>query len=148
MNPKTVIENMLKTLGVTYSSVNETDALGQAVYAIQTDDSRMVIGKNGETLRAFTHVVKKIVEQSGGDAKFGIDVNDYRSGKLAELERTAKLLAERARALKYDVEMAPMSAYERMVVHTILADEKGIATESRGEGRDRRLVIKFVGGDI
>jgi spoIIIJ-associated protein len=144
MTPKEIIERILKDMGVSYTSLEETELLGNIVFAIKTEESKQLIGRNGETLRALTHIVKKMVEKAGGDRKFGIDVNGYRANKIKELEKTARLLAERARSLKYDVEMAPMSAYERMVVHSVLADEKEIETESRGEGRDRRLVIKFV----
>jgi spoIIIJ-associated protein len=53
------------------------------------------------------------------------------------------MMAERARSLQYDVELSPMSAYERLIVHTTLQDAPNVKTESQGEGRNRRVVIKY-----
>jgi len=90
------------------------------------------------------YIVKKVFENKDEKMRILIDVNGYRTKKIDELKQTAKLLAERARSLKYNVEMTPMSAYERMIVHSALAEESNIATESHGEGRDRRVVIRYV----
>ncbi len=54
------------------------------------------------------------------------------------------MLAKRARSFKIDVEMDPMTSYERMLVHSHLEGRPNIKTESIGEGKERRLVIKFV----
>ena len=53
------------------------------------------------------------------------------------------MMAERARAFQYDVELTPMSAYERLIIHMTLADAPNVKTESLGEGRNRRVVIKY-----
>ena len=53
------------------------------------------------------------------------------------------MMAERARSLQYDVELTPMSAYERLIVHTTLQNEPHVKTESQGEGYGRRIVIKY-----
>ena len=55
---------------------------------------------------------------------------------------TVRLLAQRARLFKHDVEMGPMSAYERLVVHELFADDPEIKTESQGEGKFRHIVLK------
>jgi spoIIIJ-associated protein len=52
-------------------------------------------------------------------------------------------MAERARSFQYDVELSPMSAYERLIVHTTLQNAPNVKTESLGEGRNRRVVIKY-----
>jgi spoIIIJ-associated protein len=53
------------------------------------------------------------------------------------------MMAERARSFQYDVELTPMNAYERLIVHTVLSDSPNVKTESSGEGRNRRVVIKY-----
>ena len=52
-------------------------------------------------------------------------------------------MAERARFFKKDIEMSPMTAYERMIVHSSFSDFPDIETESFGGGRDRFVVIKY-----
>jgi len=82
-------------------------------------------------------------QTSQGGPMFLVDVDDYRTRQIKDLETKAKMMAERARSLQYDVELTPMSAYERLIVHTALADEPNVKTESQGEGRSRRVVIKY-----
>ena len=53
------------------------------------------------------------------------------------------MMAERARSFQYDVELSPMSAYERLIVHTTLQGAPQVKTESQGEGRNRRVVIRY-----
>lgn len=141
------IKNILHALEVTYSDVVVTDVAGQTVFKITTEESGKLIGNRGETVRALNHIVKKIAAGSEDEdaAHFMVDVNDYRARALKELQDQALILAGRAKALKYDVEMTPMSSYERMVVHSVLADDNEITTESRGVGRDRKVVIKYTG---
>ena len=114
------------------------------MFQIITQDGAKLIGSRGDTIRALNHIVRKAFEREDETARFLIDVNRYRTQKIDDLKKTALLLAERARSLKYNVEMSPMSSYERMVVHAALADEPHIATESHGDGKDRRVVIKYV----
>lgn len=140
---KNFIETLLTKADVAFDGIELDDIDGQTVFQINSSDSAKIIGSRGETIRALNHIVKRAFEDAEEDTHFIIDVNGYRTKKIQELKKTAKLLAERARSLKYSVEMTPMSSYERMLVHSALADEPNIATESHGEGRDRRVVIKY-----
>ena len=138
---KTFLETLLNKAGVAFDSIEVSDSSGQLVFQIHTQESAKLIGSRGDTLRALNHIVKKVHE--GENNHFLVDVNEYRTKKIEDLRQTAKMLAERARSLKYSVEMTPMSSYERMIVHAALTDEPHITTESHGEGRDRRVVIKY-----
>ena len=86
--------------------------------------------------------------QAGGTTKeqtsFVVDVNNYQGKKTEELKSKAAMLAERARYFKSDVEMSPATAYERMIIHSIFSNTKDIKTESMGEGKNRRVVIKYI----
>ena len=62
---------------------------------------------------------------------------------MRDLQTKAKMMAERARSFQYDVELSPMTAYERLIIHTTLQNEPHVKTESQGEGRNRRVVIKY-----
>jgi len=141
---KNFIEELLNKSTLPFDSVDIEENSGQKVFQIKTKESSKLLGSRGDTIRAINHIVKRSFENKDEDLRFLIDVNGYRIKKIEELKQTAKLLAERARSLKYNVEMTPMSAYERMIVHSALTDEPNVTTESHGEGRDRRVVICFV----
>lgn len=157
---ETTLKEALEAMGAVYSSVRHEEIAGQSVFAIQADDARTLIGMHGDTVHALDHVVKKIVEkrmyalqrtegenilppseENGGH--FLVDVNDYRSKQIKDLQAKALMMAERSRSFQYDVELSPMSAYERLIVHTTLADSPNVKTESQGEGRSRRVVIRY-----
>lgn len=140
---KNFIEEILKKAGIAFDSVSLEESDEQTVFQIQSTESAKLIGGRGDTIRALNHIVKRAFENKEENFRFLIDVNGYRLKKINDLKETAILLAERARSLKYNVEMLPMSGYERMIVHSALADEPNIKTESHGEGRDRRVVICY-----
>ena len=141
---KNFIKELLDKLKITFDSVVIEENEEQLVFQIHTQESAKLIGSRGDSIRALNHIVKKAFENSKDRVHFLIDVNGYRMKKINDLKESAKILAERARSLKYNVEMNPMSGYERMIVHSALADEPNIRTESHGEGRDRRVVISYV----
>lgn len=147
------LRELLHSMGVSYQDVAREEIAGQVVFAIKTDDARKLIGSGGDTIHAVDHLVKKIVEKrvlpSGPtetertDVHFLVDVNEYRSKQIKDLQTKALMMAERARSFQYDVELSPMSAYERLIVHTTLQDAPHVKTESQGEGRNRRVVIRY-----
>jgi len=142
---KNIVTDILKESGVSFTELSEGTLLGQACIVIKTNESKILIGPKGDAVRALDYLVKRIVEQKKLDPPpFLIDVNDYRTRQVEELENKARIMAERARSFEYDVELTPMSAYERLVIHTTLAEAPQIKTESIGEGRERRVVIKYV----
>ena len=136
------IEELLKKTDVAFESVTLEEIDDQTIFQIKTSESAKLIGSRGDTIKALNHIVRRAFEES--DMRFTIDVNGYHTTKIESLKQTAKMLAERARSLKYNVEMTPMSAYDRMIVHSALSTEPHIVTESHGEGRDRRVVIRYV----
>ncbi len=144
INIKQFLEELLNKLAVEFASIEAATELGQDVYRIKIENHKVLIGSDGDVLRAINHIVKKTAQSNNQETKFLIDVNDYRSKQIQEVQKVAKLLAERAQSLKYDVEMQPMSSYERMLVHTVLDDMDNITTTSIGAGRDRRVIIKYI----
>jgi len=140
-----VIRELLLKMGVDNPDVSVSELAGHTLFTVATKDSGALIGPGGETLSAINHVVRKIFEKEGETPKFVVDVNGYHARHIKMLEHQARMLAERARMFKYDVEMSPMSSYDRLIVHASLADLPGIATESHGEGKVRHVVIKYLG---
>jgi len=162
----TTLKDLLNSFGASFSDIQKIEVAGQTVFNIQTDDARTLIGMHGDTVHAIDYLVKKITEQklphasssevsdaepsgskdTGANARgmqFLVDVNDYRAKQIRDLETKALMMAERARSFQYDVELTPMSAYERLIIHTALSGAPNVKTESLGEGRNRRVVIKY-----
>jgi spoIIIJ-associated protein len=161
---ETTLKELLDAAGFSYKGIVRQEVAGQVVFSIEADDARTLIGMHGDTVHALDTLVKKIVEkhipapaqqegapEEGGEGKseglhFLVDVNDYRSKQIKDLQSKALMMAERARSFQYDVELSPMTAYERLIVHTALQNEPNVKTESQGEGRNRRVVIKYSAG--
>jgi len=144
---KKLIEDILVSMGVRYDIVEETeDSLTQKkLYIIKSPESGLLIGDRGETFQALSHLIRRIASKGLEEAAdFSIDVNDYRLSMIERLKVKAGILANRARDMKTNVEMEPMSSYERLIIHGVLSGQPNIKTESVGEGRDRRLVIKYI----
>jgi len=146
---KNLILELLGKMGVSFRDieVKQDEITGRVVFTIKTNESGLLIGDNGETFFALSHLIKRIALKGteGDDSKvFSIDVNDYQSSIVERLKNQALILANRARDLKSNIEMEPMSSYERLVVHDLLSTQNNIKTESTGEGKNRRVVIKYV----
>jgi len=143
---KELVRDLSRRMGAEIEDIEESEIAGHMLLTIRTKDSGALIGARGETLSALNYVVKKALE--GKDAeqepfRFVIDVNGYHLKHIKMLEGQAKILAERARTFKYDVEMSPMSPYDRMIVHAALQGEPNVKTESEGEGKTRHIVIRY-----
>jgi len=133
-------------LSVSIETIEIRDGEFPPVCSIGTKESAILIGSNGEHLRALNMILKKVFERRlslASDSQFLVDVNGYYGKRLKELKNHARMLADRARMFKSNVEMQPMNAYERMIIHATFANDPEIKTESEGEGKFRRVVLKY-----
>ena len=127
-----------------------SDSRVSLVIAIHTpDNARFLIGKNGQNLKAFEHLIrsmfmKDLPAQAGNKDVSGIaiDVNDYKRSRTSYIVGMAKQAVTRVRNTQKAEVLLPMSAYERRVVHVELASCPDIATESTGDEPYRRITIK------
>jgi spoIIIJ-associated protein len=105
--------------------------------------SNMLIGERGVNLAAAEYLLKRVVaKKTGADFKFTLDVNDYRIKRLEGLKQDVKTAARKVRLYQCEVPLRAMSAFERRIVHLLLAEYPDIATESVGQEPKRRVVIK------
>jgi spoIIIJ-associated protein len=144
---KKSIEDIFTHMGCTMTSCEFSDEDGMLWCALETPDSRFIIGRDGETLRSLNHLVRKMIEKNTSEeesAKVFIDANGYQKKRFDNLKTTAHMMAERARYFKSNIETDPMPAYERRIIHMYLEGAKDITTESEGQGANRRVVIKYV----
>ena len=127
--------------------VDFCDDDNQPRFVIKTEEAGILIGESGQHLIALNHIIKKITENRFRNdgleiIPFFLDVNDYQMKKIEELKNMARMSAQRALFFKREVEMDPMSSYDRRIVHSALSGHLDIKTESVGEGLNRRVVIK------
>ena len=148
---KSIVENIFNHTGCTISKCEFVDEGGMSWCLIETPDSRFMIGREGETLRSLNHLVQKMIDKDSPEEKSPsvfIDVNGYQKKRFDSLKNIAHMMAERARYFKSNIEIDPMSAYERRIIHMFLEGAKDIKTESEGYGPNRRVVIKYVSDTI
>jgi spoIIIJ-associated protein len=139
------IKEFVEKLGITIESVESIPVAAHQMFNIHTPDSKQLIGPHGEHLRALNYLVRKYVEKNPAnkELRFMIDVNGYQYKNIRELEQKATLLAERVRTFKSSADMTPMSAYERMIIHSMFSEDAHIVTESEGEGPTRHIVLRY-----
>ncbi|RJQ32815.1 hypothetical protein C4572_00400 [Candidatus Parcubacteria bacterium] len=144
----TLLEEILDKMTV-QGKIECVELDGDRIFTIKTKEAGILIGEEGKHLIALSHVVKKMAETRLRIANlealsFLLDVNDYQRKRIEEIKNIARLNAQRARFFKKEIEMDPMSAYDRRIIHAILGEYPDIKTESLGEEPNRRVVIKPV----
>lgn len=145
---KEIIENIFKHTACTISKYETSNENGMLWCMIDTPDSRFMIGREGETLRSLNHLVRKMAEKILEQEEISnifVDINGYQKKRFDSLKTIAHMMAERAKYFKSNVEVDPMPASERRIIHMFLEDVPDIKTESEGYGPTRRVVIKYVG---
>jgi spoIIIJ-associated protein len=142
---KELIQEMLEKLGVQAESIEFAALSAHPMVVIRTDDSKRLIGPQGDHLRAFNHILRRLAEKRypDEDTHFMVDVNGYHLGRIRDLEQKARLLADRVRTFRSSAEMTPMNAYERMVIHAMFSEDPEVTTESEGIGKTRHIVLKY-----
>ena len=134
--------NLLLNLDPSYAVEIEYQDEDEVHAQIFGGDPGKIIGRQGRTLAALEHITNAVINrQEGKQVRVNIDVGGYKRRRDERLRDTAHKAADRVRKTGEPVELEPMSAAERRVVHMALADEPGVATESTGEGKSRRVVV-------
>lgn len=112
---------------------------------INADNNAMLIGHNGSSLLALTQLVRAVTNAEFKHRFFiNIDINNYKQERYRKVRGLAIREAKNVLKTKIDVKLDPMPSDERRAIHQVLSDWDHIKTESVGEGRNRRLVIKYV----
>jgi spoIIIJ-associated protein len=104
-------------------------------------DLGLLIGKHGQTLDAIQYLANAVVRAEGGEHSVVVDAGSYRSRRSAALEATAKQAARRASGTGSRVELEPMTAVERKIVHEFLKDDPEVQTMSEGMEPNRYVVV-------
>ncbi|MBI49838.1 MAG: hypothetical protein CL781_00695 [Chloroflexi bacterium] len=111
-------------------------------FDIEGDDAGLLIGRRGETLQALQFITRVITNnKTGHRSPISVDVEGYYQRRDQSLVNLADRVAKRVVRTGREIELEPMNARERRVVHMSLADNEDVYTESSGLGTDRRIVI-------
>lgn len=100
-----------------------------------------LVGKDGEVLEALQELTRlAVLSSTENRSRLVLDINGYRSERAGDLQKLAEDAVGSVKESGEAVALAPMSAYERKIVHDAVAD-LGLVSESEGEGADRHIVV-------
>ncbi|MFA6257140.1 MAG: R3H domain-containing nucleic acid-binding protein [Candidatus Paceibacterota bacterium] len=126
---------------------------GNVWISVEVNEPHLFIGRDAEGLHALNHLVHRIVEarnyakREANPERMGIlvDINGFQKKHIDSIRAVAHMMSERARYFKSNIEVDPMTAFERRIVHEFLSEARDLETESIGTGNSRRVVIKYIG---
>lgn len=136
------LEEMLGFFGAG-GEVKVTEIGNTILASVSTDDTGRLIGHRGETLNAFQHLLTALVRQQTSEPVYvNLDIAGYKQAQVERLAAKAKEYADKVISTGKEQHLRPMNPAERRIIHMTLQDFPEVTTESAGEGRDRRVVIK------
>ena len=131
MTPKDLLDTMLGYLGFVVDIEETTNEGGNATLQIYTEESRRLIGRDGETLEAMQFLLNRLLQTRDKDAeKVIVDCEHYRSMREDRIVQRVRELAERVRITGRSLQLEPMNSYERRIVHEAFKDDPEVATWS------------------
>ena len=140
---KITVDNLLRSMKVAATATPRPQLEGEEdtiELDIEGEDSGLLIGRRGETLRALQFTVNLIVGQTTR-ARVILDVEGYRERRYSSLRALAARVAERVNSTGRPITLEPMAPNERRVVHMALANNPRVATESTGVGESRKITV-------
>lgn len=109
-----------------------------------TDNNNIMIGKDGKTLNAIQLLLRQATKELNKfNLKIILDVGNYKSKRLKNLDYEIKKICKEVLNTKVEVKLDPMNSYERRLVHSIVSEFDGLKSTSYGESPDRYTVIKI-----
>lgn len=143
---KETAQQFLRFLGFAEAVLDVAEGpAGGIEVKIQTSEAAgALIGEQGQGLAALEYMLRRIVLRGVSDPapRLTLDINGYRAERAKVVRQRAREAADEMRYMKQPYIFEPMSAYERRLVHLELAARGDVVTESQGEGRERRVVIR------
>jgi len=140
--PKQVLEKILSSLG--FEVTIEEQKLDDGILLdVKTEDAGRLIGRQGQTLADLQYVTNRLLFQQSADSpKVTVDVGGYRSQAREALVKKAKDAAEKVRRWGDAVELEPLNAFDRRIVHQTLKDDPDVETHSvEVDGTDKKAVL-------
>ena len=124
---------------VTFSAVQKGEA---TIIRLDGEKLGALIGRRGETMESLSYLASLVANRLEGEyIKLGLDVAGYRDKRESDLTALAQRIGAKVRKTGRSFAMEPMNPYERRIIHSAIGKMEGVRSESKGEGRDRRVVI-------
>lgn len=142
VQPKATLEKILELLG--FSVTIEEHTLEEGILLdVKTDDSGRLIGRQGQTLADLQYITNRLLfQQDPAALKVMVDVSGYRAQAREALVKKAKEAAEKVRRWGDVVELEPLSAFDRRIVHQALKDDPNVETKSiEVDGTDKKAIL-------
>ncbi|HTV63067.1 MAG TPA: R3H domain-containing nucleic acid-binding protein [Verrucomicrobiae bacterium] len=140
--PKEVLERILASLG--FQATVEEHKMDEGVLLdVKTDDAGRLIGRQGQTLADLQYLTNRLLFQQSPEApKVMVDVGGYRTQAREALVKKAKEAADKVRRWGDAVELEPLNAFDRRVVHQALKDDPDVETHSvEVDGTDKKAIL-------
>ena len=137
-----LLERVVSALDVD-ARVDVTEGDEEVVATVTGGDLGVLIGRHGQMIDALQYLANAMAHRSVGDdrRRIVVDAAGYRARRSATLETLARRSAEQASATGRRVELEPMSAVERRLVHEALKDDPEVETASEGVEPNRYVVV-------
>jgi len=137
------LEEMVSFFGANVKVAADVTDDGIQLSIDNTPASPRLIGHRGDTLRAIEYLLNQIVKAHDGLApRVLVDVAGYKEAQRHSLEELAQEVATRVKESGTEEELKPMNPADRRIIHMALREIDGVESESRGDGHDRRIVVK------
>ena len=142
VEPKATLEELLNLLGFP-ATVEEHHMEDGILLDVKTEDSGRLIGRQGQTLSDLQYITNRLLFQADPSApKVMVDVSGYRAQAREALVKKAQEAAEKVRRWGDVVELEPLSAFDRRIIHQALKDDPTIETHSvEVEGTDKKAIL-------
>jgi spoIIIJ-associated protein len=136
-----ILQGILQKISPEYSaSVSETQE--KVILSIEGDESGLLIGKHGQNLDAFQYIINKAINKIDAEhKKILIDSGAYRKRREEFLLGLAEKIRGKVKKTKKPVSLSNMNAHDRRIIHMFLQEDESLVTQSRGEGKFRKIVI-------
>ena len=136
------LQDVIAKMGVenvAFSAVQKGEA---TIIRLDGEKLGALIGRRGETMESLSYLASLVANRLEGDyIKLGLDVAGYRDKRESDLTALAQRIGAKVRKTGRSFAMEPMNPYERRIIHSAIGKMEGVRSESKGEGRDRRVVI-------
>jgi len=139
---KATLEKILELLGFP-GTVEEHHMEDGVLLDVKTEDSGRLIGRQGQTLSDLQYITNRLLFQQDPSApKVMVDVSGYRAQARDALVKKAKDAAEKVRRWGDVVELEPLNAFDRRIVHNAIKNDPDIETHSvEVEGTDKKVIL-------
>ena len=140
--PKVTLESLLNLLGLS-ASVEEHRLEDGILLDVKTEDSGRLIGRQGQTLSDLQYITNRLLfQQDPSVPKVMVDVSGYRAQAREALVKKAKEAAEKVRRWGDVVELEPLNAFDRRIIHQALKDDPSIETHSvEVQGTEKNAIL-------